>query len=189
MDDNIYSFKRTNKNRQINVSDWSMFKAMEDFCDRYTNVAMAWPNYFMFIPRKQKHPPFICNTRIYSCNLIKNDVPFRWRGRYNEDTILSLDMLKAGFCTVQFNAFLQEKMTTQTMGGGNTEAFYAGEWTYLKSKMLIEAYPQYCRLVHKFGRIHHTCNYRVFENKLIFKKDVKIGNGNNEYGFKLRDRE
>ena len=44
------------------------------------------------------------HSRIYSCNLIRTDIPYRWRGRYNEDTILSLDILRGGHCTLLFNA-------------------------------------------------------------------------------------
>ena len=110
MDDNIRRFARFNKNRKVKVSDGSLFRAMEDFALRYTNLAMCGPHYWMFVPAREKKPPITFNTRIYSCNLIRNDVPFRWRGRYNEDTILSLDMLKAGWCTLLFNAFLQDKL-------------------------------------------------------------------------------
>ena len=48
----------------------------------------------------------------------------RWRGRYNEDTDLSLRTLKSGLCTVLFNAFLGDKQTTMTGTGGNTESLY-----------------------------------------------------------------
>ena len=112
MDDNIKGFYRLNKNLKIKAYTGAIFKAMEDFCERYTNVTMAGPNYLFFAKQNQKLPPFITNTRIYSCNLIKNNAPYRWRGRYNEDTILSLDMLKDGYCTIQFNAFMQLKTTT-----------------------------------------------------------------------------
>ena len=111
MDDNIVGFMRWNNNLQLYVVTGAYFRAMEDFVDRYKNVAMAGPNYFMFAARKTKAPPFITNTRIYSCNLVKNNLPYRWRGRYNEDTDLSLRILKDGWCTVQFNAFLQHKIT------------------------------------------------------------------------------
>jgi hypothetical protein len=107
MDDNIKSFHRFNRNLKVPVSDGTIFRCMEDFVDRYENIAMAGPNYFMFVPRKSIVPPFVLNTRIYSCNLILNRSPYRWRGRYNEDTDLSLRMLKDGWCTIQFNAFLQ----------------------------------------------------------------------------------
>lgn len=99
MDDNIRRFYRLNRNTKIQVGDGTIFRCMEDFSLRYENVGMAGPNYYFFVPRKYKRAPFLLNTRIYSCNLIRNDVPFRWRGRYNEDTDLSLQMLKAGWCT------------------------------------------------------------------------------------------
>ncbi len=138
MDDNINGFYRLNKNLKVPVGNGGCFRAMEDFCLRYTNIAMAGPNYHMFAPRKTQPPPFTINTRIYSCNLIRNDSPYRWRGRYNEDTDLSLRMLKSGLCTVQFNAFLQYKMTTQVVKGGNTAEFYSKEGTLPKSQMLVK---------------------------------------------------
>lgn len=199
MDDNITSFRRLNKNEKVKVSNGAVFKAMEDFCLRYKNVAMAGPNYYMFAPARQKQPPFILNTRIYSCNLIRNDVPFRWRGRYNEDTIISLDMLKAGWCTIQFNAFLQQKMPTQTIGGGNTQEFYHAEGkvkggnkyadtgTLAKSQMQVKVHPDVSTLVWKFGRHHHHVDYTPFKkNKLIKKIDIDIQKGVNNYGMELK---
>ena len=47
-------------------------KAMESFVLRYKNVVMAGPHYRMFMPARLKRAPFFLNTRIYSCNLIKN---------------------------------------------------------------------------------------------------------------------
>ena len=201
MDDNIMNFRRLNKNEKVKVSTGAIFKAMEDFCLRYENVAMAGPNYYMFAPARQKMPPFVVNTRIYSCNIIRNDVPFRWRGRYNEDTILSLDMLKMGWCTVQFNAFLQQKMTTQTIGGGNTAEFYhkegkllpgqkyADTGTLAKSQMLVDVHPDVAKVVWKFRRHHHSVNYNPFKvNKLIRRKDIQLISGENDYGMKLSIR-
>jgi hypothetical protein len=199
MDDNIQSFRRLNKNEKVKVRNGAIFKAMEDFVLRYKNIGMAGPNYFMFAPARTKMPPFATNTRIYSCNLIRNDVPFRWRGRYNEDTILSLDMLTANWCTVQFNAFLQEKMQTQFLKGGNTDEFYHAEGkvkngqkyadtgTLAKSMMLARVYPELCKVVHKFSRIHHEVNYKPFKNrKLIRRDDIEIPSEPNEYGMRLK---
>jgi hypothetical protein len=176
-----------NNNLQIPVSSGSIFRAMEDFCDRYTNVTMAGPNYYMFVPRKAKLPPFVMNTRIYSCNLIKNDAPYRWRGRYNEDTILSLDMLKDGYCTIQFNAFMQLKTTTQVLRGGNSKEFYDKEGTLPKSQMQVKVHPDVSKIVWRFGRVHHHVDYSKFKvNKLIKKKGLKIKKGVDNYGMKLK---
>jgi hypothetical protein len=161
MDDNIKAFRRLHDGAKIKVGDGAIFAAMEDFAARYENVAMAGPNYSMFAYEADASTikPFVPNTRIYSCNLIRNAVPQRWRGRYNEDTILSIDMLKAGWCTVQFNAFLQDKLRTQTLGGGNTAEFYATEGTAPKSEMLARVHPDCVRLVQKYGRPHHKILY------------------------------
>lgn len=186
MDDNIKRFFRFNKNLKVPCNSPAFWRAQEDFCERYENVLMGGPNYFMFVSRKSKVPPFVCNTRIYSCNLIRNNAAYRWRGRYNEDTDLSLRMLKDGHCTIQFNAFLQEKTTTQKLGGGNTAEFYASEGTGPKSAMQVKLHPDVSRVVHRFGRIHHYVDYRPFKNnKLVRRADVSIDEGANEYGMKL----
>lgn len=187
MDYNIRGFFRLNKNLKVPVSDGTVLKCMEDFVLRYENVSMAGPNYVMFAPRKIKMPPFVLNTRIYSCNLIRNDVPFRWRGRYNEDTDLSLRMLKEGWCTVQFNAFLQFKMTTQTVKGGCHADFYSKEGTLPKSKMQVALHPDVSKIVWKFGRWHHHVDYSRFKSlQLIRKKGIKIQSGVNNYGMSLK---
>ena len=106
-------------------------------------------------------------------------------GLYNEYTILSLDMLKAGWCTVQFNAFLQNKVATQTVKGGNTDVLYAAG-TLDKSKMLVREHPDVTRLVWKFGRYHHHVDYTPFKhNRLVRRPVVEIPQGVNEYGMRL----
>lgn len=186
MDDNINRFYRFNHNLKVPVADGTCFRVMEDFVLRYRNVAMAGPQYFMFVVRKSKLPPFVTNTRIYSCNLIRNDSGFRWRGRYNEDTDLSLRMLKAKWCTVQFNAFLQEKLTTQTLGGGNTAEFYAQEGTVAKSRMIRDLHPDVARTVMRFGRPHHFVDYKRFRStKLARRPEVAVREGVDDYGMKL----
>jgi hypothetical protein len=194
MDDNIISFGRFHDNQRITVLNGVIFQAMEDFVQRYSNVAMAGPNYLMFLPSRVKKPPFILNTRIFSCNLIRNDVPLRWRGRYNEDLILSLDILKAGWVTVQFNAFYQWKMRTQKMGGGNMEAFYAEEGTLPKSKMAVAQHPDMVKLAFRYGRWHHDADFSGFTQRPIkddtFKprdfSKVKFKKGPTQYHLSMK---
>lgn len=171
MDDNIYCFYYYSNNLKIKFGSYKAFSIIEDFILKYSNIGMAGPNYDFFVPRKIKHPPFILNTRIYSCNLIKNNLPFRWRGRYNEDTDLSLHILKSELCTVQLNVVLQKKAVTQSIKGGNTDAFYAAEGTKAKSEMQIKLHPDVSTLVYKFGRIHHHVNYKIFKQQLKKKRN------------------
>lgn len=186
VDDNIKYFFRLNNNLKVPVKDGTIFQCMEDFVERYKNIGMAGPNYFMFASRKSSMSPFTLNTRIYSCNLIRNDIPLRWRGRYNEDTDLSLRMLKSGYCTVLFNAFLQGKSPTLKMRGGNTDEIYKGG-TLDKSKMLVDMHPDVARLAWRYGRAHHHVDYRKFKNlKLIRNREVEIKSGIDNYGLELQ---
>lgn len=186
MDDNIFAFYRLNNNLAYRVKSGAFFKAMEDFVLRYDNIAMAGPQYTKFIPYKSYRKPLEWNTRLYSCNFIRNDVPFRWRCRYNEDTDLSLRMLKAGYSTVQFVPFLQDKATTQTVKGGNTsEIYHVG--TGVKSRALARLHPDVTEVVYKYHRVHHQVNYTKFiNNNPKLRDDAIIPNeGENEYGLNL----
>lgn len=168
-DDNITDFSRLYRHRKLPIADGGMFRVIEEFVDRFKNVPISGLQYDFFTPDKVGNPPFILNTRIYSALLIENSCPHRWRGRYNEDTILSLDVLKDGYCTMQFYALLQGKSPTQKLGGGNTAEFYSKEGTYNKSLMLEAAHPDVAKTVWKFGRWHHEVDYRPFRgNKLEY---------------------
>jgi hypothetical protein len=189
MDDNIQLFERLNRNTKIRLACGTGFFLMEEFVDRYINVAMAGPQYDFLVPRKVGYPPLLLNSRVYSCNLIRNDLPLRWRGRYNEDTDLSLRLLKAGWVTVLFNAFLQKKMQTQTTAGGCNGDFYSNEGTAPKSRMQVALHPDVSRLTYRFGRIHHFVDYRPFkENRLVRRPGVAIPAGTNEHGLVLVQR-
>jgi hypothetical protein len=186
MDDNLDAFHRLNRNMKVVVETGTIFKAAEDFVERYENVPIAGLNYYSFCKAADSVPAFVINTRIYSCLLIENSCQYRWRGRYNEDTDLSLRVLKDGLCTIQFNAFLQGKVTTQRMSGGNTEEFYKHEGTMNKSQMLADLHPDVASVVWRFNRWHHHVDYTPFKkNKLILKQNISIPDTINEYDFKL----
>lgn len=188
MDDNLDAFHRLNRNIKRESDTPAIFRAMEDFVDRYQNVPVAGPNYYSFVKASDGVPAFMTNTRIYSCLLIENAAPYRWRGRYNEDTDLSLRVLKDGLCTIQFNAFLQGKVTTQRMKGGNTDEFYALEGTKAKSQMLADLHPDVAQVVWRFNRWHHHVDYKPFKkNRLIRRNDIDVPQGVNNYGMELVD--
>ena len=188
MDDNLDAFHRLNNNIKSEVLSGTIFKCMEDFVMRYDNVAIAGPNYYSFCKANDAVPPFVKNTRIYSCLLIRNDIPYKWRGRYNEDTDICLRALKDGWSTIQFNAFLQGKVTTQRMKGGNHQQFYEKDGTYLKSKMLEDMHPDVAKVVWRFNRWHHHVDYRPFKNnRLKCKENIVIPQEVNNYGMALKE--
>lgn len=191
MDDNIDGFCRLHQNKKIPVRTGAIFRAAEDFTDRYDNVAISGLQYRFFAEQSSTMPAFRLNTRIFSCMMIRNDLRHRWRLKYNEDVALSLDVLIDGYCTILFNAFLQNKAATLSVKGGNTTELYGdGDKKMLKSQTLVDAYPEHASIVHRYGRWHHRVDFDVFKRNALRKKPgIIVPNEINEYKMKLVDRE
>jgi hypothetical protein len=186
MDDNIQWFYRLNHNMKVPVNSGTILRCAEDFVDRYSNVALAGLQYDYFCPRKAKMQPFILNTRIYSCILIDNAMDLRWRGRYNEDTDLSIRVLKQGLCTILFNAFLCGKTPTLMMKGGNATELYKGDGRRAMADSLQKQHPDIVTVVEKWNRFQHKVDYSPFkQNELILRPGVKIKDKDDEYGMEL----
>lgn len=188
LDDNIFAFYRFHHNRRVKVNSGAGFRSIEDFVDRYTNVALAGPQYKFFCMDDYPYPPVKLNTRLMSCILIKNDIPHRWRARYNEDVDISLRVLKDGWSTMIFYHFLQHKARTGTVKGGNTEELY-GKGTYEKSKMLVQLHPDVVRLAKRYGRWHHHVDIRPFQHIMPkLRDDIELPKTVNEYGMKMVEK-
>jgi hypothetical protein len=143
----------------------------------------------MFCPRNRAVPPVLLNTRIYSCILLKNDLPYRWRGRYNEDTDLSIRAMKDGWCTALFYPFLANKVQTLTMKGGNMDELYQGDGRLKMAQSLQEQHPDIVTVTKKFRRWQHHVDYRPFKkNKLHRDTTVQIKKGVDNYGMVLERR-
>ena len=191
LDDNIRDFYRLTDNIKWRVDSGAIFRASEDFVDRYENVAYSGFQYELLALRKNKYPPYLLNTRIYSCTLVNNSIPYRWRSIYNDDTDVCLMALKDGWCTVLFYAFLADKMATMTLHGGNTDELYLIEDGRLKmAQALQKLHPDVVTITRKWGRWQHHVDYRPFKgNKLIRKSGVVIPEGVNNYGMVLGKKE
>jgi hypothetical protein len=198
MDDNISEFWRFHNNKRYRVETGSaIFRAAEDFVDRYENIALAGFQYKFFCIDDYPYPPYMLNTRIMSCFLIDNDCPEKWRGRYNEDVDLSIRVLKRGLATMLFYSFLCGKLRTGTVKGGNTSEIYnnyAEDASLKKSQMLVEMHPDVVTLQERYGRVHHHVDldaimthdgFPARQNPIILKKDVVIKNKVDNYGMKL----
>ena len=172
LDDNIQGFFELNHNRKPKIRDYNPFRVVEHFVDQFQNIGISGMNYEFFVQRRNAHPAYVENTRVYSCILIRNDLPFRWRGRYNEDTDLSLRVLKSGLCTVLFNYVLAKKVVTMTMKGGNTDSLYKlkdKDGRLEMAKALCELHPDVSKIVHKWGRWQHHVDYSGFHQRLKWK--------------------
>lgn len=164
LDDNIDGFYRLHNNLKTRIIDFNPFIPIEEFTLRHSNIAIAGMNYEFFVTRRAKQPPYVLNTRIYSCILIKNNIPYRWRGRYNEDTDISLRALKDGYATVLFNAITAKKMPTMKLAGGNTDELYKDDGRLKMAQSLQEQHPDVTKITRKWGRWQHHVDYRRFKN-------------------------
>lgn len=185
IDDNIGGFYRLNNNLKVPVTDGAIFRAMEDYSDRYLNVAISGPNYFMFASRKDVIPPIVPNTRVYSCSLVDSFIPYYWRGVYNDDTDICLRLLKDGFCTILFNAFLCLKATTMTVKGGNTP-IYQEDGRLKMAQSLRDQHPDVVTITEKWGRSQHHVNYKPFrKNRLLLRPETEIPEKDDNFGMGL----
>jgi len=133
-----------------------------------TNVDISGfeePNFVVKVPKV----PFKYNCHVYSAMLIKCNLPYRWRLKYNEDIDLCLQVLHNGGTTSSCIYYMADKVSTALkMKGGNQTELYKGndpKKNLLKAKMLEAVWPQYTKTVIRFGRHHHLINWKIFKKK------------------------
>lgn len=162
LDDNIVGFGTQKYGRRIRTNSGDFFRLCEDFTDRYENVAMAGIRYRFH--HNYILTPYLLNTRIYSCILMNNEIPHRWRGRYNEDTDLSIRVLKDKYRTILFTWCYCDKMATMKLKGGNTDELYEGDGRTAMAESLQQQHPDIVTIVDKWGRKQHSVNFNRFKN-------------------------
>jgi len=190
-DDNIRIFFRRWKGRRIPVEAGTAITVIEDFTNRYENIAISGFNYRMFAPDSNKLPPFYLNCHVYSACLILNSLPFEWRGKYNEDTDYCLQVLSHGWCTVLVNAFLVDKIATMKMKGGNkTELYDKTDGRLKMARSLERLWPGVVETKRRFGRPQHVVKdaWKRFDTPLKLKAGINLEDlpPVDDYGLKLK---
>lgn len=167
-DDNILSWKTWINGKRKCTND--ILKALiyvERDADKYeiTISGFEEPNFVVKPPKK----PFKRNCHVYSAMLIKNDIPYRWRLKYNEDVDLCLQVLHNGGSTSSCVYYMADKVSTSVkMKGGNQDELYKGndpKKKLLKAKMLESVWPQYAKTVIRFNRYHHFVDWKIFKKQ------------------------
>lgn len=150
IDDNIRCIRRFLRGKQLKCAPGPALRMVEEFVDRYTNVAAAGLKHQAYISSE----PFAMNQQVYSCMLIRSDLPHEWRG-LPSDTDFSLQILSSGWCTVLISAFQIEKAGTTSMKGGNTEA-YSQDGRLKGLRALQARWPGVVSLTRRNGRVSAT---------------------------------
>ena len=187
LDDNMDGFYYNYYNVCVPIDGEDAFRIVEEYTDRYTNIYLSGHNYKCFsIGSHTEKGCITTNTRVYSCILIRNDITdlkdkdgnLNWRNKYNEDTDLSLRVLKLGFPTFICNVINVDKKQSLSCKGGNTDTIYKGDFGVEKSKALLLLHPDVVKLTeNKFNSngkvLHHDVDYpKHFGNIKFIKKEI-----------------
>lgn len=192
LDDNIKGTRRWYRGKRIACKSGIALAVCEDLTDRYTNVAISGLNYTMFALQGGKQPkiPFKRNVHVYSCSLVLNEIMYSWRGRYNEDTDLCLQVLAGGWCTILLNAFMVDKVRTMVLKGGNTDALYQGDGRLKMSRSLERLWPGVVTTERRFNRPQHVIRdtWGKFDTPLQLRSDIELSTiADNQYGLTLAE--
>ena len=165
-DDNIIEWRKWVNGKRVK---WNDINSALIYVEHFTNLngidicGFEEPNFSVRVPKR----PFKINCHVYSAMLIKNNLPYRWRLKYNEDVDLCLQVLHNGGSTASCVYYLADKVSTANkMKGGNQDELYKGndkKKTLLKAKTLEAVWPQYSKTVIRFNRIHHLVDWKVFK--------------------------
>lgn len=167
-DDNIQNWVKWIDGKRKRWDDInSSLKFVESVTDKHKIDILGFeePNFVVKPPKK----PFKFNCHVYSAMLIKNNIPYRWRLKYNEDVDLCLQVLHNRGTTMSCVYYMADKVSTaMKMKGGNQDELYKGndpKKNLLKAKTLEAAWPQYAKTVIRFGRHHHLVDWKQFKKK------------------------
>lgn len=187
LDDNMGQFRRLYRGERIPAHSGLALRVCEDFTDRYENIALSGLAYTMFVTDETR-APFYHNVHVYSCTLVNSAIPYRWRGRYNEDTDICLQALSGGWCTVLVNAFNVEKKPSMKIAGGNTDQLYAGDGRLKMARALERLWPGVVTVDRRYGRPQHVVDWKKFDTPLKLKPEVDLAKlpKIDEYGAELK---
>jgi hypothetical protein len=166
LDDNITHFTVVWRSQKYYATDPAIFDDISRFARLFRNLAISGMQYESFVTRYHAADAIGFNERVYSCILINHQLPFRWRGVYNEDTDLSLRAMKAGWATALWYRYPAAKLTTMRIPGGNTDTLYADRLRgrYRMVLSLQRQHPDVARVGYRWGRPQHIVDYRPLRN-------------------------
>lgn len=192
LDDNSRGFYRTYRGKRLPCRAGIALRVCEEFTDRYENVALSGVNYDMFTVNTTK--PFVTNCHVYSCTLVNTAITARWRGPYNEDTDMCLQVLADGWCTILLNAYSIKKVAAFKPGGkrnvlGGMSDLYEADGRLRMARNLERWWPGVVTTERRFKRPQHVVRdqWRKFDTPLRLKPGIDLAAlpAVDEYGMRL----
>jgi len=173
MDDDLKGILWRKSGKVVECPPSNALVCVEDFVDRYENVAMAGLTASAFGWAKKK--PFSLNQQVYGCVLTLNKLAQRYRGKYSEDTDMSLQVLADGWCTILINIFMLDDSPVFTSGGHTTDT-YKDDGRLAMARSLKRQWPGLVSIKRRWGRPTQTLGqvWRKIDTPLIKKKGVNL---------------
>ena len=157
LDDNIKSYKRYYQGVKNDIESYDIFASVEEYIRRYDNVGIVSHNFNPFIREGDARTCIVKNNKCYSSMLIHTGNDIRFRYKYNEDVLMSIEYICKGFCNLSFNHILYDKDTSGSNKGGNQENIYCDNG-YKK----------------KYDYLLYTLHILFIEGKLKLKDDKSV---------------
>ena len=124
LDDNIKEYRRLQFGTKNIIQSSEIFTHIERYIKRFNNIGGVAHNFAPFIVEGDKRPCIIENCKIYSSMCLLTNPDIRFRYKYNEDVLISMEYIEKGYTTLCFNSVLYSKNTSGLDQGGNTTSIY-----------------------------------------------------------------
>lgn len=125
LDDNIKSYKRLYQGSKNTIKSYEIFNSVENYIKNCDNVGLVSHNFNPFVSEGDARAVLVKNGKCFSSMLIKTDQEIRFKYKYNEDHLISMEYIEKGYCNLCFNNVLYDKNTSGDDAGGNRKTLYA----------------------------------------------------------------
>ncbi len=117
----------------------------------------------------------VVSKRVFNAHNMPTDEKLfmKWRGRMNDDLINAIDVFHTGKVEMSFKHLSLILAPTQSEKGGNSD-IYEQSGTVRKTAYAVLVEPKATKLLIKFGRYHHSVNWKEIAPKLIRQSYAKI---------------
>lgn len=159
----------TRLDASVNFDFQSFWHGLETLMKRIRNPGFIGPE--MYGTAFTEPVRFRTGTRVYSFYLTSNATQIAHSGAQNNDVITSIELSRRGLVNLLLEGFFYDSAPTQA-GGGQT-AVYETFGTFEKSTVLATAQPAVSRIIYRYSRIHHQCDFRRHTGQRIVGAPIK----------------
>lgn len=168
LDDNINYYTRYNQGQKIRIYSDLIFSSIEQYIKPYENIGVCSHNLSGFTTNGRSRTIIVPNEKHYSSLLLLTHKQFRFKHKYNEDVLISIDYIIGGKHNFCFNHMLFDKNTSGSEVGGNTNTIYMDGTNEGYKKKYDYLYNELKRMYN-----HNLISIEGKFDKFIFSKKLK----------------